>query len=303
MPTDDFTAALQEPTTTSRSGLTVGLSPQQRLELAMRRANEQDPSDIPAPLPLTPVGGVPNPHGRGLAAFEPSNVIFDSYRTAKGEYDQKKAAADAAAKAAAGITVGGAGPTDAGSPLIEGSGKVATAIRNALALAARKVPYVWGGTTANGVDCSGLIYYAFASAGLDVKRWRAVDYGRMGVAVTLDQARAGDIIYYDEPGGTDHVGIYLGNGKMVQAPQSGDVVKVTNVGKPTSIRRIFDDSAFGTIATPGGGTATSYGGRLYNPVVGTYQPGLGGSINTASMGSTLAKPRVNPAPAVHGPLK
>jgi len=291
---DDFMGALNEPATTSPSGLTVGLSPQQRLELAMRRANEDDPTSIPDPVQFTQVGGVPNPHGRGVAAFEPHNVIFDAYRTAKGEYDQKKATEEAAAKEATGIS--GGAPVE--TPLIEGTGKVATMIRNAMALAARRVPYVWGGTTANGVDCSGLIFYAAQSAGLDVKRWRAVDYGRMGIAVTADQARPGDIVYYDEPGGTDHVGIYIGNGQMIQAPQSGDVVKVSRIGHPTSIRRIFDDAAFGTIATPSGGAATSYGGSVYTPVVGTYQPG---GLNAARIGSTLM--RVNPAPSVHGPLK
>lgn len=305
MAADDFQSILNEPATESPSGLTVGISPQQRLQIAMRRAREDDPSSIPTPEPLTPVGGVPNPHGRGVDAFEPNNVIFDAYAEAKGEYDRKKAAEDAAAKAAAGISGGGA--ADVSTPLIEGTGKVATMIRNAMALAARRVPYVWGGITANGVDCSGLIFYAAASAGLDVKRWRAVDYGRMGVAVTMDQARPGDIVYFDEPGpanGTDHVGIYIGNGQMIQAPQSGDVVKVSNIGRPTSIRRIFDDSAFGTIATPGGGTAVAYGGSAYQPVVGTYQPGLSNGLNTAAaLGSTLNRPRPNPAPSVHGPLR
>ena len=301
---NDFMDTLSEPAATTPTGLTVGLSSQARLELAMRRANESDPSSgVPDPKQFQAVGGVPNPYGRGVAAFEPNNVLFQSYRAAKGEYDQKKAAEDAAAKAAAGITVGGgAGPGgDAATPLIEGTGKVATMIRNAMSLAARRVPYVWGGTTANGVDCSGLLYYAFSSAGLDVKRWRAVDYGRMGVGVTLDQARPGDIVYYDEPGGTDHVGLYIGNGQMIQAPQSGDVVKVSKVGNPTSIRRIFDDQAFGSIATPGGGSQVSYGGSAWSASAGTYQPGRGGlGINFSS---TLNTPRVNPAPGVHGPLK
>jgi hypothetical protein len=69
---------------------------------------------------------------------------------------------------------------------------------------------------------------------------------------------------------------------MIQAPTTGDVVKVSGIGKPTSIRRIFEDSAFGTIATPSGGTATSYGGSRYDPASKSYQPPWGG-------GSTITR--------------
>jgi hypothetical protein len=59
---------------------------------------------------------------------------------------------------------------------------------------------------------------------------------------------------------------------MIQAPQTGDVVKVSGIGKPTSIRRIFEDSAFGTIATPSGGTATVLRRHPLRPGRRSYQP-------------------------------
>jgi cell wall-associated NlpC family hydrolase len=218
--------------------------------------------------------GVANPYGRGIRAYEPNTQLLDDYTTAYNNVQQSKqedAAAAELAKAST-ITVPGQDGASwsggfAGGGNITADGKVATMVQAALNLAARRVPYVWGGTGANGVDCSGLIMYAAQAAGIQgVKRWRAVDYGKMGSAVALDQARPGDVIFYDEGGGNGHVGIYLGNGKMVAAPQTGDVVKVQDVyGTPTSVRRIFNDQSFGTVATPTGAASFNYNNSYYNP--------------------------------------
>jgi cell wall-associated NlpC family hydrolase len=145
---------------------------------------------------------------------------------------------------------------------VTGDGVVAKALRTAMSML--NTPYVWGGSGATGVDCSGLIYYALNSAGFHVARVRASDYGHMGVAVAEQDARPGDVVYYDEPGGTDHVGIYLGNGMMVQAPQSGDVVKISPIGRETSIRRILPDTAWAGMQTdPAGRYTYRYGGHTY----------------------------------------
>jgi hypothetical protein len=226
----------------------------------MRLANADDPSNIADAGDFIPsYVGVPNPYGRGIRAFEPNNVIFDAYSKAKAESDASVAKEAAEKAQQSTLSVPGVE-----SVLGQADGQMATAINKAMDLARRAVPYVWGGTTSNGVDCSGLLYYVFNAAGIKVPRYRAVDWGHMGRAVSLAEARPGDIIYYDNPGDVDHVGLYIGNGQMVQAPTTGDHVRVTGIGKPTSIRRVFDDASFGTIATPTG-SAISYGGTVYAP--------------------------------------
>jgi cell wall-associated NlpC family hydrolase len=100
------------------------------------------------------------------------------------------------------------------------------------------VPYVWGHQDKNGTDCSGLVYQVLNASGTKVPRVTAAEYGKMGSAVSLAQAQPGDVVYFDEPGATDHVGIYVGNGQMIDAPYTGANVRIDKIGNPTSIRRI-----------------------------------------------------------------
>jgi len=118
--------------------------------------------------------------------------------------------------------------------------------------------YDWGGNGQNGrgVDCSGLVYAAFKGAGFNIQRYRAVDYGHMGVAVDPQDARPGDIVYFDNPNSdTDHVGIYLGGGKFIESPQPGKRVQISNYTGGGQIRRIFPEGDFKTLTTDGAGNA------------------------------------------------
>jgi cell wall-associated NlpC family hydrolase len=85
------------------------------------------------------------------------------------------------------------------------------------------VPYVWGGSSPAGFDCSGLVMYVYAQLGVSLPHYAAGQFG-YGTPVPRDQLQPGDLVFFD---GLDHVGIYIGGGQMVHAPQTGDVVKIT----------------------------------------------------------------------------
>jgi hypothetical protein len=120
------------------------------------------------------------------------------------------------------------------------AGKVTGAEVAAQSLKYLGVPYKWGGTDpATGLDCSALVQLAYRDLGVELPRV-AADQARAGTPVAnLAEAKPGDLVAFGEP--VDHIGIYLGNNKMIVAPQTGDVVKVSDVpSKITAIRRIVD---------------------------------------------------------------
>lgn len=87
-------------------------------------------------------------------------------------------------------------------------------------------PYQWGGTSPSGFDCSGFTQYVLAQNGKSIPRTSQEQFAS-GQAVDKSNLQAGDLVFYNWSGGTEatHVGIYEGNGKMIHAPHSGDVVK------------------------------------------------------------------------------
>jgi peptidoglycan DL-endopeptidase CwlO len=104
------------------------------------------------------------------------------------------------------------------------------------------VPYVFGSTNPDkGLDCSALVQRAYSDMGVKLPRI-AADQAREGTPVaSLDQARPGDILAFNRP--VDHVGIYIGDNKMIAAPQPGEQVKIQSVyAKPSTIRRVVDDA-------------------------------------------------------------
>jgi cell wall-associated NlpC family hydrolase len=107
----------------------------------------------------------------------------------------------------------------------------ATAVDTMLnaAMSRRGLPYVWGAAGPKSFDCSGLVQWSFAQAGIVMPRV-AADQARSGPAVPVSQLAPGDLLFYHTdptaPGYISHVAIYLGNGWMIQAPEPGMDVEV-----------------------------------------------------------------------------
>ncbi|GCE39231.1 C40 family peptidase [Rhodococcus sp. USK10] len=107
------------------------------------------------------------------------------------------------------------------------------------------LPYVWGGgsvkgPSSGGFDCSGLTSYAVydATAGFILPRTSETQWN-VGVEVPLEDARPGDLLFGNwGSGGPGHVAIYLGNGQMVHAPTTGDVVRIAPVFEGMKARRV-----------------------------------------------------------------
>jgi cell wall-associated NlpC family hydrolase len=91
------------------------------------------------------------------------------------------------------------------------------------------VPYVWGGASPSGFDCSGLVMYVFAQVGISLPHYTVAqwDYPN-AVSVPRSDLQPGDLVFF---AGLGHVGIYVGNGQFIHAPHTGDVVRIDSLGE------------------------------------------------------------------------
>ncbi|MHB8470352.1 MAG: C40 family peptidase [Gaiellaceae bacterium] len=97
----------------------------------------------------------------------------------------------------------------------------------AIAMRYLGTPYVWGGASPGGFDCSGLVMYAYAQLGISLPHYTGAQWNA-GVHVSRGDLQPGDLVFFD---GLGHEGIYIGNNEFIHAPHTGDVVKISSLSE------------------------------------------------------------------------
>ncbi len=160
---------------------------------------------------------------RAQAAVDRQKRYFDglkaSIQNMINAQQQAAAAAAAASATASGDT--GAPPTNLPNP------PASTLGGQAVAIAERYlgVPYVWGGASPSGFDCSGLTMYVYAQLGVSLPHNAASQYAALP-HVSEGDLQPGDLVFFD---GLNHVGIYIGGGSIIHAPHTGTVVQISSL--------------------------------------------------------------------------
>lgn len=113
------------------------------------------------------------------------------------------------------------------------------------------VPYKWGGNSKTGVDCSGLVQEVFKANGVDLSRttYTQVNEGQAVDKTNQGKWKEGDLVFFGDPSSPHHVGIYVGGGKYVHAPRTGEDVQIADISDRkdiAAVRRVIGLYATGT---------------------------------------------------------
>jgi cell wall-associated NlpC family hydrolase len=141
-----------------------------------------------------------------------------SAAAARAKYDAGQQAASLAS-AANPLGVGASTPDATVAPPSQYGGVVGIAMRYL------GVPYVWGGASPGGFDCSGLVMYVYGQMGVSLPHYTGAQWN-VGVPVSRGDLQPGDLVFFD---GLGHVGIYIGGNQFIHAPHTGDVVKISSL--------------------------------------------------------------------------
>ena len=213
----------------------------------------------------------PQPDSGVAAPSDPFSVLLDAASAPASSSASEITGAADAEENSEGTGVGGSATVDpqyvalAGTGASSGSSPIVSTASQYLG-----VPYVWGGSTPSGFDCSGLVQYVFGQLGVSLPR-TAAEQEQVGTPVaSLADAEPGDLLFFEPgengapPGEAGHVAIYIGNGQMIAAPETGENVQIQAVPTtPLAIRRIAvpgEAPASTTVPASTSGGATQMGG-------------------------------------------